>query len=103
MDLTDSDKIVDAVKSMINDYNAMAKEIKEAYSTLPAQRSNGAYFEPLTAEEEEGESESAVKNWTEKAKQGILFGDRDLASLYQRMTTAVSMLPGHGEIGRAHV
>ncbi len=93
---SDADKIVDAVKQMVEDYNAMAKEIKEAYSTLPAQRSNGAYYEPLTAEEEEGETESFIKNWTEKAKQGILFGDRDLASLYQRMTTAVSMTGEHG-------
>lgn len=93
---SDADKIVDAVKQMVEDYNAMAKEIKDAYSTLPAQRSNGAYYEPLTAEEEEGETESFIKNWTEKAKQGILFGDRDLASLYQRMTSAVSMTGEHG-------
>ena len=93
---SDADKIVDVVKQMVEDYNAMAKEIKDAYSTLPAQRSNGAYYEPLTSEDEEEMSESAVKNWTEKAKQGILFGDRDLASLYQRMTTAVSMTGEHG-------
>lgn len=93
---SDADKIVDAVKQMVEDYNAMAKEIKDAYSTLPAQRSNGAYYEPLTSEDEEDMSESAVKNWTEKAKQGILFGDRDLASLYQRLTSAVSMTGEHG-------
>ena len=93
---SDADKIVDVVKQMVEDYNAMAKEIKDAYSTLPAQRSNGAYYEPLTAEEEEGETESFIKNWTEKAKQGILFGDRDLASLYQRLTSAVSMTGEHG-------
>lgn len=93
---SDADKIVDAVKQMVEDYNAMAREIKEAYSTLPAQRSNGAYYEPLTSEDEEGMSESAIKNWTEKAKQGILFGDRDLASLYQRLTSAVSMTGENG-------
>ena len=93
---SDADKIVDAVKQMVEDYNAMAKEIKDAYSTLPAQRSNGAYYEPLTSEDEEGMSESAIKNWNEKAKQGILFGDRDLASLYQRLTSAVSMTGEHG-------
>ena len=93
---SDADKIVDAVKQMVEDYNAMAKEIKDAYSTLPAQRSNGAYYEPLTAEDEEDASESFIKNWNEKAKQGILFGDRDLASLYQRMTSAISMTGEHG-------
>lgn len=93
---SDADKIVDVIKQMVEDYNTMAKEIKDAYSTLPAQRSNGAYYEPLTAEEEEGQTESFIKNWNEKAKQGILFGDRDLASLYQRMTSAVSMTGEHG-------
>ena len=93
---SDADKIVDAVKQMVEDYNAMAKEIKDAYSTLPAQRSNKQYYEPLTAEEEEGQTESFIKNWNEKAKQGILFGDRDLASLYQRMTSAISMTGENG-------
>ncbi|MCI8970336.1 MAG: flagellar filament capping protein FliD [Oscillibacter sp.] len=93
---SDADKIVDAVKQMVEDYNAMAKEIKDAYSTLPAQRSNGAYYEPLTSEEEADASESFIKNWNEKAKQGVLFGDRDLASLYQRMTSAISMNGEHG-------
>ncbi|MCI9578685.1 MAG: flagellar filament capping protein FliD [Oscillibacter sp.] len=93
---SDADKIVDAVKQMVEDYNAMAKEIKDAYSTLPAQQSNGAYYEPLTSEEEADASESFIKNWNEKAKQGVLFGDRDLASLYQRMTSAISMTGEHG-------
>lgn len=95
---SDADKIVDVVKQMVEDYNAMAKEIKDAYSTLPAQKSNGAYYEPLTAEEEEEASESFIKSWNEKAKQGALFGDRDLASLYQRLTSAISM---NGENGAA--
>lgn len=98
---SDADKIVDVVKQMVEDYNTMVKEIKDAYSTLPAQRSNGAYYEPLTSEDEEDMSESAVKNWTEKAKQGILFGDRDLASLYQRLTSAVSMTGENGAALRA--
>ena len=45
---SDADKIVDAVRSMVEDYNAMVTEIKNAYSTLPAQKSSGAYYEPLT-------------------------------------------------------
>ena len=98
---SDADKIVDVVKQMVEDYNAMAKEIKDAYSTLPAQRSNGAYYEPLTSEDEDGMSESAIKNWNEKAKAGLLFGDRHLASLYQRMTSAISMTGENGAALRA--
>lgn len=87
----DADKIVDAVKSFVNDYNEMVTQIKNAYSTLPQQRSNGAYYEPLTDDDKAEMSESAIKDWEDKAKTGLLFGDRDLSSLYSRLTSAVSM------------
>lgn len=87
---TDSDKIVDAVKTMIEDYNAMMSEIKSAYSTLPYQKSSGSFanYEPLTEEERAGMTESAIERYEEKAKQGILFGDRNLSSLYDKMRNA---------------
>lgn len=98
---SDADKIVDVVKQMVEDYNAMATEIKNAYSTLPLQRSNGAYYEPLTDEDRDEMSESAADKWDENAKTGILFGDRDLASLYSRLTSAVSMTGEYGAALRA--
>lgn len=94
---TDADTIVDAIKSMVEDYNAMVTEIKNAYSTLPVQRSNKSYYEPLTDEDKEDMSESAITAWEEKAKTGILFGDNDLASLYTRLTRAVSMTGKNGD------
>lgn len=85
----DADKIVDVIKQMIEDYNAMATEIKNAYSTLPEQKSSGAYYEPLTDEDKEGMSESAIASYEEKAKSGLLFGDRDLSTLYNQMLNAI--------------
>ena len=35
-------------------------------------------------------SESAIASYEEKAKQGILFGDSDLSSLYSRLTSIIS-------------
>ncbi|MBD5118144.1 MAG: flagellar filament capping protein FliD [Clostridiales bacterium] len=87
---TDSDKIIDAIRQFVNDYNEMATEIKNAYSTLPAQKTNGAKYEPLTAEEEEGYSESERKAYEEKAKQGILFGDSTLSSMYSKLLSAIA-------------
>lgn len=92
----DADKIVDAIKSMVNDYNTMVTEIKNAYSTLPMQRSNGAYYQPLTDDDKADMSESAIEAWEEKAKTGILFGDNDLRSLYSRLTKAISMTGQNG-------
>jgi len=84
---TDSDKIVDAVKSMITDYNDMMTEIRSAYATMPYQNSSGAFqtYEPLTDEDKATMSESAIQNYEAKAKQGILFGDSNLRSLYENM------------------
>lgn len=88
----DADKIVDAVKSMVEDYNAMVTEIKKAYSTMPLTNSKGKYYEPLTDEDQADMSESAIKNYEEKAKTGLLFGDRDLSGLYTGLTNALNML-----------
>ncbi len=87
---TDSDKIVDVIRQFVDDYNEMATEIKNQYSTLPAQNSNGAKYEPLTAEEEEKYSESELAAYNEKAKQGILFGDSDLSSMYSKLLSAIA-------------
>jgi len=89
---TDSDKIIDAIKTMVDDYNTMMTEIKSAYSTMPYQKSNGTFasYEPLTDEDREGMSESAIERYEEKAKQGILFGDRNLSALYTKMNQAFS-------------
>ena len=88
---SDADKIVDAIKSMVEDYNAMVTEIKNAYSTMPQQKSNGKYYEPLTEEDKAEMSESSIKAYEEKAKQGLLFADRDLSALYSQLTSAISM------------
>ena len=100
---TDSDKIVDAVKSMIEDYNAMMSEIKSAYSTMPYQKSNGTFanYEPLTDEERQGMSESAIERYEEKAKQGILFGDRNLSTLYDKMRNIFNLSGEDGATLRA--
>lgn len=84
---TDSDKIVDAVKSMIADYNDMMSEIRTQYATLPYQNSNGSFqsYEPLTDEDKASMSESAIQKYEEKAKQGLLFNDNNLSTLYDRM------------------
>ena len=89
---TDSDKVIDAIKSMVEDYNTMMSEIKSAYSTMPYQNSNGSFssYEPLTDEDRQGMSDAAIERYEEKAKQGILFGDRNLSGLYTKMNQAFS-------------
>ena len=87
---TDTDKIVDAIRDFVNDYNEMVTEIKSAYGTLPAQKSNGAKYEPLTSDDEDGMTESEIASYNEKAKQGILFGDSTLSSMYSKLLNAIT-------------
>lgn len=87
---TDTDKIVDVIRQFVDDYNEMATEIKNQYSTLPAQKSNGAKYEPLTSEQEDQYSESELKAYYEKAKQGILFGDTNLSGMYSKLLSAIT-------------
>ena len=86
---TDTDTIVDVIKQMVTDYNAMVTEVKKAYSDMPLQKSDGSKYEPLTAEDEADMTESKIKAYEEKAKTGILFMDRELSSLYSALRGAV--------------
>ena len=88
----DADKIVKVVKEMIDDYNAMVSEIKDAYSTLPQKDSRGKDLKPLTDEDRADMSESAVAAYEKRAKSGLLFADRDLNSLYTGLTEALNVL-----------
>ena len=87
---TDTDKIVGAIKSMVEDFNTMANEIKDAYTTKPLTNSSGKRYKPLTEEDSKDMSEEAVKKYEEKAKTGLLFADSNLSSLYSELRYAIS-------------
>lgn len=87
---TDTDKIIDVVKTMVEDYNAIVSEVKKAYSDMPLKKSDGSRYKPLTDEDKADMTESEIKAYEEKAKTGILFMDRDLSSLYSALRSAVA-------------
>lgn len=87
---TDADTIVDAVKKMVEDLNAIIKEVKSAYSDMPLSKSDGSKYEPLSDDDMADMSESAIEAYEEKAKTGILFMDSDLSSLYNDLRNAIS-------------
>ena len=87
---TDADTIVDAVKKMVEDYNEIMNSVKDLYTTRPAQTSTGKSYEPLTDEEADGMTETEIKNYEEKAKQGILYMDSDLSSLYNSLRSVLT-------------
>lgn len=95
---SDSDMLVDTITGMVNELNEILKSVRDAYSTLPNYKSNKSRYEPLTEDDKSNMTESAVEKYEEKAKQGILFGDGDLTSLYSKLLSAIA--PG-GAAGNA--
>ncbi len=90
---TKSDDVVDAIKSFVEDVNKLMSDVHSAYTTQPLKKSSGSTkrdgYEPLSEEDKADMSETAIKNYEEKAKTGLLFGDTDLSSLYSRLLSMV--------------
>ncbi len=80
-----SDEVVERVKQFINDYN----EIISLISTKTGEKPRNDY-PPLTPEQQEEMSEEEIKNWTEEAKKGMLYGDRKMSSVLRNMRGAMS-------------
>ena len=91
---TDSDKIVNTLKSFVEDYNAIMKEVHGAFATKPLTKSSGDSYKPLTEADKSSMSDSAVQKYEEKAKTGLLFGDSDLSALYSGLRDIASSIAG---------
>ena len=71
-----TDSIVDAVKTMVEEYNAIIELVNKELTTKPDRD-----YTPLTSEQKKELSEDEIKLYEEKAKAGLLFGDSDLRTL----------------------
>lgn len=85
----DADKIVDAVKSFVEDYNKVLAEINEQYSTQPDHDND---YKPLTDDQKADMTEKQIEEYETKAKQGLLFGDNDLGNLSNALRFVFSNL-----------
>ncbi|MBR3570599.1 MAG: flagellar filament capping protein FliD [Oscillibacter sp.] len=96
----DADGIMKTIKEFVDDYNAVLKEVHDAYATQPAEKNSSTHakYEPLTDDDKSSMSESAVKSYEEKAKQGLLFGDSDLSALYGRLVNSVAVGAGAADL-----
>jgi len=63
----DTDKIVDMVKSFVEDYNKILDGLNDKYSE---KKYND--YDPLTKSQENAMTEDQIKKWNEKAKSGML-------------------------------
>lgn len=72
----DTDKIVDAIKTFVEDYNKMLADLGTAYTTQPDNK-----YKPLTDDEKAELTDKQIEEYETKAKEGLLFADPDLKSL----------------------
>ncbi|MGE4213273.1 MAG: flagellar filament capping protein FliD [Anaerotignaceae bacterium] len=80
-----SDSIVSAIKTMVEEYNTIVAAVNSAYTEKPDND-----YEPLTDEQKEDMTESQITAWETKAKKGILFADSTLMSLSTELRNVFS-------------
>lgn len=80
-----SENIVSAIKTMVEEYNAIIEAVNTTYTEKPNRD-----YKPLTDEQKKDMSESAITAWETKAKVGVLFGDTSLMSLSSELRTVFS-------------
>ena len=81
----DTDKIIDKVKSFVEDYNNLLKTLTDAYNEKP-----NSNYKPLTESQKEQMKDEQIEKWEEKAKAGMLYHDQTLGKLISEMREAVS-------------
>ncbi|MBN7773717.1 flagellar filament capping protein FliD [Clostridium aminobutyricum] len=95
---SETDKVVDAIKSMITDYNSLIDQI-----TSYTETKKDTDYKPLTDAQKEEMTTEEIEKWEAKAKQGILFGDSTLTSLASSLrfvfSTVVSGVGNASSIG----
>ena len=87
----DAEKVTEAVKKFVEDYNAMIKEINTQVTTKP----NSSYG-PLTDAQKDQMDETSIKNWEKKAKEGLLFNDPVMRELSMDMQNIAATILGSG-------
>ena len=72
----DTEKVTETVKKFIEAYNAMIDEVRTQATTRP-----DSNYKPLTEDQKNEMNETSIKNWEDKAKEGILFNSSALKDL----------------------
>ena len=83
--INNADEVVERVKEFINEYNEIINLIGTKTSEKPKRD-----YPPLTPEQRDDMKEDEIKNWTEEAKKGILYGDRKTNAILRNMRSAMT-------------
>lgn len=96
IDLTttrDTDKIVDSLKSFVEDYNSLIEELNGYLTEKATYRT----YAPLTSEQKKEMSDKEIELWEEKSKSGLLRNDSNISGFLSDMRLALySTVEGAG-------
>ncbi|MER2261221.1 MAG: flagellar hook-associated protein 2 [Psychrobacillus sp.] len=81
----DTDKVVDAVKKFVDDYNKLIEELNGKLRETKYRD-----FQPLSTEQKADMKEKEIELWEEKAKSGTLKNEPILSSMLQGMRSALN-------------
>lgn len=89
----DTDKIVDSLKSFVEDYNTLIAGLNSRIREDATYKS----YPPLTAAQKKEMSDREIELWEEKSKEGLLRNDSNISGLLSSMRTALySTVDGAG-------
>ena len=83
--INNTDEVIERVKQFIDDYN----EIIDLLGTKTKEKPRRDY-PPLTPEQQDEMKEKEIENWLKEAKKGVLFGDKNITSLLNKMRLSMS-------------
>jgi flagellar hook-associated protein 2 len=81
----ETDKVVEKMAKFVEDYNEIVTYLDEVIRQRPDRK-----YQPLTDEQRRDMSESEIKLWDEKAKEGMLYLDSDMNSMLYSWKEAIS-------------
>ena len=80
----DTDKIVDYMKSFVDDYNKLLDSLNGKLS-----EKKYSDYKPLSKRQEDEMTEKQIEKWTEKAKSGLLYHNSTIRDLVSAMREAI--------------
>lgn len=85
----DTSQLFDTIKSFVEEYNTLLEDLNE----LVGEDASYKKYDPLTDAQKKEMTENEIKLWEEKAKEGLLRRDSNIASLISDMRTNMYTKP----------
>ena len=96
--INNTDEVIERVKQFIDDYN----EIIDLLGTKTKEKPRRDY-PPLTPEQQDEMKEKEIENWLKEAKKGVLFGDKNITSLLNKMRASMSGMTSVSDLALSNI